>query len=97
MWWEELILPQNVDVLHYLIYVGRNGDSGGMAADKGEIHQWIRRFEPELGHGMVTGLNSHTGYSFSVGAQVRDADGTVFETSKSPKVHVFIPGKMVCS
>lgn len=93
VWWEQLILPQNVDVLKYLVYVHHDANS---EPSKGDIiNLW--RFEPELSHGLVTGLSSHTGYSFAVGAKVRDMDGTIFETSKSPKIHVVIPGKIVCS
>ena len=96
VWWERLILPQNVDVLEYLVYISQDGDSGlAMEGSEGEIHQWIQRFKPELDHGMVIGLRSHTRYGFSVGAKIRDIDGTVFETNKSLKIRVFIPGKSV--
>lgn len=86
------MLPQNIDVLEYLIYVSCDANSE-MGQGEG-ISQW--RFEPESSHGVVTGLSSHAGCSFSVGAKVEDMDETVFETNKSPKVHVFIPGKINC-
>lgn len=91
MWWERLKLPQNVDVLEYLVYVQVDTNSGLIS--EGESNLW--RFTPESRHGLVTGLSSHAEYSFSVGAKVRDADGTVFEARNSSKVHVFVPGRTV--
>jgi hypothetical protein len=84
------MLPQNVDVLEYLVYVHRSITSEGEAV----IKQW--RFMADSGQGLVTGLDSHTSYSVSVRAKVRDVDGTIFETDESPKVHFFIPGKASC-
>ena len=94
VWWEQLMLPQNADVLEYLVYVHRDASS---ELSEGEIVIKRWRFEPESGHGLVTGLNSHAGYSVSVRAKVRDTDGTVFETDKSPEIRVFIPGKSMHS
>ena len=87
------MLPQNVDVLEYLIYVHRDASS---ELSEGEVIIQQLRFEPESGHGLVTGLSSQAGYGISMRAKIRDMDGTVFETDKSPKIHnIFIPGKAV--
>ena len=84
------MLPQNVDVLEYLVYVHRSVTSQGEMVTK----SW--RFTADTGRGLITGLDAHTGYSVSVRAKVRDVDGTVFETDESPKIHFFIPGKAGC-
>ena len=96
VWWERLILSQNVDVLEYLAYVHRNDVSSGSELSNGEliIERW--RFTPESSHGLIAGLTSHAGYRVSVRAKVRDADGTVFETEESSKVGVYIPGNPMC-
>ena len=85
------MLPQNVEVLEYLVDVRRND-----IAYKGEVvvEQW--RFAADSGRGLITELDYHTGYSVSVRAKVRDVDGTVFETGESPKIHFFIPGEASC-
>lgn len=85
------MLPQNVDVLEYLAYIRRSTSS----KEETVIEQW--RFEPDSICGLVTGLNSHAGYSVFVSAKVRDMDGTLFEIDKSSEVHVFVPGKAVCT
>ena len=76
-------------MLEYLVYM-RRGHTGQVKADVRELSQW--RFSPESDHGLVTSLSSHTWYSLSVTALIKDLDGTVFETSNSSRIHVFVPG-----
>lgn len=87
--WDGVTLPENIQLLEYLVYIGHSRTQE-MEIEVAEPSQW--RFPPESDHGLVTGLRSHAGYSLSVTALIKDYDGTVFETSNSSEIHVFVPG-----
>lgn len=87
--WDVVTLPESIELLEYLVYV-RHCHTRQAEIGVGELSQW--RFSPESNHGLVTGFTPHAWYSLSVTALIMDFDGTVFETSNSSKIHVFVPG-----
>lgn len=88
--WDHVKLPANVKVQEYLVYFRRHNEQ--INKDDGKIHRLS--FLPKSDSSLVTVHASHAWYNFSMAAIIEDIDGTVFETSKSLSIAVFVPSKL---
>ena len=91
--WDHVKLPANVKVLEYLVYFRRHNEQIKKDdEDGGKIHRLS--FLPKSDSSLVTVHASHAWYNFSTAAIIEDIDGTVFETSKSLNIAVFVPSEL---
>ena len=88
--WDHAVLPKDVRVLEYTVYISHGYRQ---LLHDGEAHRMA--FAPDTDHSIVAGLHSHTNYSLSMTARIRDSDGTEFETRLSRDFYVFVPGMLI--